>query len=492
MDLNKPISEAISSVEPTPVESTLPPTPPQGRSKGFIIIVSILMVLILGMGGYYVYTEYFAPKEVEQEQEDENTELDVTEYTDIKLMSYDGLEVSISEGAEDEESKLVKGIVEYRKVGYALENMKIVNKKVITDDEILQDYLEVVEVIKGKDIEAEWLLTGAEPWVLTTETKGTPNYTPLILVEGFEYPNTDYSFAVLSLAHGHEYATADSTSANFNIHIFAIKGDNLIRLESILGNLIKDIGLSEESSTKCSEMTKEYTSTDENYLTYNVECLMGVFDTGTYDEKLLGLADTLAEKFAIQGSRVDEVEMTLGGGTTLIVKLENSMADDTGFVKVEDTDYLMWEDNGNNYGSTSYMLNYFKDKDEMGKFFAQSTIAPVLEDTVIKGITYQYVVKEDGAEDSQRPNGMGLAYIWEPKVKVKEYEASRIVSYYNPSLSSDLVEESNITTYAVLNLSEILEDVEGYLVFRGFASIGSEIDYTEVLNQMSVFEISKK
>ena len=490
MDPNIPRSEAISPVEETP-SSPIVQAPEKGKSKTFVIVVSILLLLIVGVGGYYVYTQYFAPEEVEQVQEEDVDVLDVSEYTDIKLTNYEGLEGSVTEA--NEESNTLGGIVIYNTGEYGSAEMSIVNKKVLEGEEELESYLTAYNDIKDKNMEAGWLMDGAEPWILMTQSKGTPLYSPLLMIEGFEYPNTDYSFAILSLAHGHEFASADSTSSNFNIHIYAIKGDNLIRIQSVGGNLIKDIGLSEESSTECSEMTTEYTSTDENYLTYNVECLMGVFDTGTYDERLLELTNTLAERFTIQGPRVDDVEMALEDGTTLIVKLENSMTDDTGFVKVEDSEYLMWEDNGNKYGSTWYILNYFKDKDEMSKLFAESTITPVLENIVVDGITYQYIVKEEGAEDSQRPNGIGLAYIWEPKVEVKEYEASRIVSYYNPLLtSSDISEESNITTYAVLDLSEILEAVEGYVVFRGVASAGSAIDYTEVLNEMSVFEISIK
>ncbi len=70
MDLNKPISEAISSVEETP-SSPVVQAPEKGSSKAFVIIVSILLLLIVGMGGYYVYTQYFGPEEVEQVQEEE-------------------------------------------------------------------------------------------------------------------------------------------------------------------------------------------------------------------------------------------------------------------------------------------------------------------------------------------------------------------------------------------------------------------------------------
>jgi len=60
-------------VEEKAFESILNEQPEKKKSNVFTIIVGILLFLILCMGGYYVYTQYIAPKEeVEQEQENEN------------------------------------------------------------------------------------------------------------------------------------------------------------------------------------------------------------------------------------------------------------------------------------------------------------------------------------------------------------------------------------------------------------------------------------
>ncbi len=64
MDQNTPEAKVA-----TPLESTVESSPPKGRSKGFIFLVSILLLLILGLGGYYIFTQYFAPEKVEQVQE---------------------------------------------------------------------------------------------------------------------------------------------------------------------------------------------------------------------------------------------------------------------------------------------------------------------------------------------------------------------------------------------------------------------------------------
>lgn len=310
---DRPLSQPLSSVQEaipvevheTPVEESVssesvPEVPKEKKSKVFTIVVAILLLLIVGAGGYYVYTQYFAPEEIEQTtQEDEVSDVvDVSEYTDIKLVNTEGKNVSVSQG--DENGPLFEGVVTYSKptADSNFESMKIVNKKVLVGDDALEAYQEAYYDIKSANIEAQWLLTGAEPWVFVTEANGTPNYSPLMVVKDFEYPGSDYSFAVLSLANGHEFAQADSESDNFRVHIFAIKGENLIRVESLVENLITDLGLSEEDSTSCSEMTTEFTP-DENYLTYNVDCLVDIFKTGKYDIKVLEFTGALADNFEI-------------------------------------------------------------------------------------------------------------------------------------------------------------------------------------------------
>ena len=74
MDQNTPEAKVV-----TPLESTVESSFPKGRSKGFMFLVSILLLLILGLGGYYLYTQYFAPDEVEQVQEQNLEETDEQE-----------------------------------------------------------------------------------------------------------------------------------------------------------------------------------------------------------------------------------------------------------------------------------------------------------------------------------------------------------------------------------------------------------------------------
>ena len=102
MDPNIPRSEAISPVEETP-SSPIVQAPEKGKSKTFVIVVSILLLLIVGVGGYYVYTQYFGPeeKEVVQNEEEEVTkeEIDYSTYTTNNFSV-----VQISYGQNNEEA----------------------------------------------------------------------------------------------------------------------------------------------------------------------------------------------------------------------------------------------------------------------------------------------------------------------------------------------------------------------------------------------------
>ena len=53
----------------------------------------------------------------------------------------------------------------------------------------------------------------------------------------------------------------------------------------------------------------------------------------------------------------------------------------------------------------------------------------------------------------------------------------------------EVIRDGSITTYCVFDLSKINPNAKGYLMFSGFASIGSEINYCDMLNSTEEFEI---
>jgi len=253
------------------------------------------------MGGYYVYKEYFAEKEVVDEspipteEEEDASNIDVSEYTDIILTNYDGLEISYtdySEIGDTHESGLISGIVEYKRYAPRFEAMTVVNKKVLSQEQIEEFYNPAYNDILNNNISAEWFRAGAEPWVLAT-TFSPGAFDPLIEIKGLVYPNTDHLFAVLALSHGQEYAPAGEEDGNYQIIVFAIKGDNLIRLESDRNNFVKDLSMSREDNNTCTEEIPDY------YTSYNAECLSNIFKSGKYDEAIKEAAEDLVTSFEI-------------------------------------------------------------------------------------------------------------------------------------------------------------------------------------------------
>ncbi len=91
--VEKPLSELISSIDQvdgvTPSEQDGSEIQPEKKkSKGFLIVVSILLFLILGMGGYYVYKQYFAQEDPSTEENlDVETNTEVVEEENVKLLT---------------------------------------------------------------------------------------------------------------------------------------------------------------------------------------------------------------------------------------------------------------------------------------------------------------------------------------------------------------------------------------------------------------------
>jgi len=295
----RPLSDSISSIEQVNASEEILNKEEQKSQKkkdnSFLIIVSILLVLIVAVGVYYFSTSKPDEQENEENTPEQEEIVDVSEYTDIELENYGDLAVKVSEG--DQEENLVKGIVTFKKKidesRYDYEYMKILNKKVLTTEDELNNFEDTKRDIIDNNISAEWLTAG-EPYLLWTASAGTPVYNPLMIIKGVVYPNADYTFSVLSLANGHEYAKADKESGNYQIFVYAIKGDNIIELESLRWNLITDLGLSEEKSKECEKEIPNY------WISYDAECLKEVLSAGEYDSVAKQQADELINNFKIK------------------------------------------------------------------------------------------------------------------------------------------------------------------------------------------------
>ena len=292
----RPLSDFISSIEQVDAPEEIPDQeeqkPQKKKNNSFIIIVSILLVLIVGVGIYYFFTSKPEEEEIQNNAPVEEP-INVSEYTDIELGDYEGLTVEVSEGNQEE--GLVNGIVTFKKeMGEKeYEYMKIVNKKVLITDKQLKDFEDTRKDIVAKNINAKWLTAG-EHYLFLTSSAGTPVYNPLMIIKGVVYPNADYTFAVLSLANNQEYTKADKESDNYQIFVYSIKGENIINLKSVGGNLIIDLGLLEEESKKCEKEIPNY------WISYDGECLKKIFKDGKYDSIAKQQADELINHFSIK------------------------------------------------------------------------------------------------------------------------------------------------------------------------------------------------
>lgn len=283
---------------------------PKKKLSYIFIIIPILGVLILT---YFVAAYLIKEKSTKSPDKVDNGNInnevnqndtkvtDVSEYTDIKLKDYTGFNVNVNIKDENDENQkdLIDGIVTYSRVtderypNSSREYLYIINKMSLTQEEITEDFEPVVNDIKNRNFEAKWLGSGY-PWVLTTGIYGGANYTPLTEVKDVIYPNTDATFAVLALAHGHGTAPAGIGGGPSLILVFALKGDNIIEIYPDTISLMDDIGLTQEDDSKCS---KE--STEDEHLIYDEECISGIFQSGKYDANLKKLTEDLLTRFEI-------------------------------------------------------------------------------------------------------------------------------------------------------------------------------------------------
>ena len=195
-----------------------------------------------------------------------------------------------------------------------------------------------------------------------------------------------------------------------------------------------------------------------------------------------------------------DIFIDLDGEKILYVKAPSSSCDDTGYRALvqESTGYLIYEDNQNEYCSDSNIISYFKDEETMTSYLSQAKTEYPLEKETINSVEYEYILKEDSTNETGSAHG--LVYQKSPTINVKDFEAFHIINYIKIAEEGDntVIEGSypeddsvytNFTKYCVFPLSQLGEEFNGFLMFNGSSSIGSEIDYCEVLNSSEYFNL---
>lgn len=189
-----------------------------------------------------------------------------------------------------------------------------------------------------------------------------------------------------------------------------------------------------------------------------------------------------------------DIFIDMGSGNLLYMKLPKSECDDTGYEKVDEN---TWEDNRNLYCSSSNIVSYFEDEESMTNDFANNDPTYSQEEVTFNGKKYKYI---DRYIDEDAKVVGGWVYQKEPTVKVKEFDAFKAISYFAYLGDSNDLEKDNtvavlegnnsLVQYCIFDISKVSAKLQGYIVFGGTASVGTERDYCEVLDEFTHFEMN--
>ena len=192
----------------------------------------------------------------------------------------------------------------------------------------------------------------------------------------------------------------------------------------------------------------------------------------------------------------------LSNRKVIYVKVPTSDCDTTGYkiVEQERDKMTIWEDNQEGVCSSGNILGYFTDEEVITEYYSDGNAVYPLEKYTENGIVYEYISKDEYSEESMAVGG--VVYQKEPTVSVNEYEAFVILNFKKnfPELDEEnqllmekaIIEGSTINTYCVFDLSKIIDNGEGYLVFSGYADVGSAVNYCEILENSENFVIEEK
>ncbi|KUK77334.1 MAG: hypothetical protein XD93_0396 [candidate division WS6 bacterium 34_10] len=302
----------------------------QNKKLKLFLIISVLLSVISISAIIIIFVFQLYPSEVpymdtlppfvvpetskEANLDNGNTDItDVSEYTDIVLSDYDGLEVYVSEGFDDVPS-IVSGMVEYtlKSYRYSDENedvkyelygpnmrMEIVNEKILANEDQEALFEQAKLDIINKNIDADYFEVGYLD--IFRNSLSDAAYKPVKTIE-VDYPNTDSVFGVLFLGGYQDGPFAypskeENIGAPVTLRVYAIKGDNLISLSSFYFHT-SELGVSKEVHNSCTiEDSDEYTPNYEGY--FDVDCLSEVLQSDEYDEKIQEFTDDLVERFEL-------------------------------------------------------------------------------------------------------------------------------------------------------------------------------------------------
>ena len=192
-----------------------------------------------------------------------------------------------------------------------------------------------------------------------------------------------------------------------------------------------------------------------------------------------------------------DISMELSNGQIVYVNVPTSDCDTTSYEVVERDSKKMtiWEDNQEGLCSSSNTVLYFVNEEAITEYYSENQTVYPLKKYTEDNIVYEYILEPKYSKEDDAISG--FVYQKEPTVSVKEYDAFRILSFYkrfpdineSGEFTGNIINGSIINTYCVFDLSKIVTNGEGYIVFSGSGDIYSETNYCDVLNNSGNFEI---
>jgi hypothetical protein len=290
------------------------------RNKTLIIIlISFLTILILSVLAIFIFKPFSdtddidtTPLQSENEPDYTSQLLDVSEYTDIVIKDYEGLDVSIFDAYssdswvdEGDREKFFPYIISYYPIDYydteveteePVMFMRIVNSQNAVNDQQRALFNKAVEDIQEKNLEADYLDAGELE--VFNHTYSSAVYVVSKEIENVDYPKTDEVFSILTVGGYQDLPYANPSKnetfdVNMTIFVFAIKGDNIISLQSI--DNLNSLSMGREDYLSC--FVEESDDESEGY--FDSECLAEVISSDKYDEKAKELAEGLIVRFEL-------------------------------------------------------------------------------------------------------------------------------------------------------------------------------------------------
>jgi hypothetical protein len=175
-----------------------------------------------------------------------------------------------------------------------------------------------------------------------------------------------------------------------------------------------------------------------------------------------------------------------------------------GFEKTDDIGDPIWpshqatiNDEEHLSGSSNEILSYYRNLEILLQVNADDLnfeIRDINDLKRVEGLDNAYYLQQKESSNGNAPSGSIL--VLEPKIKVQNLNAFKIIEYYNiidaaqgdtSYVPSNYSEITSIN--CIISLDQVDPDSEGFIEYSGIHSAGSTVNYCDALNELKEFSI---